>query len=157
MPELTKSFVVIALFVGLLLLTRPLGWRVFVRLARPIGNWAMTHFKRAEEWDSDERDLWLMEKRRRLCADLRRVEHLLATDTWMSATRQRGNRIAYDQLVEDLRQTPDVFPTIFQTQTFNASDEFPAGAPSTGLATIGSATQGRTVEILEIGWGRRRR
>lgn len=37
----------------------------------------------------------------RLRADLERVRHLVATDTYMSATRQIGNRIAYRQLLAD--------------------------------------------------------
>jgi hypothetical protein len=49
----------------------------------------------------------LLHRRQKLGADLRRVEHLVATD--MSATRQLGNRLAYEQLLDELRRTPDVF------------------------------------------------
>ena len=59
----------------------------------------------------------------------------------MSVTRQRGNRIAYDRLVDDLRHTPDVFPTIFQTQTFGRWEE-PATYPRlTGLLDNGSGNE----------------
>ena len=98
--------------------------------------------------------LWQMERRSRMCADLRRVEHLLATDTWMSATRQLGNRIAYHRLVDDLRHTPVVLPTIFQT--FGSLDESTFEPPSRWLPNAGYSPQPPTVEILEIGWGRRR-
>jgi hypothetical protein len=65
--------------------------------------------------------------------------------------------MAYDRLVDDLRRIPDVSPPILQTQTFDPWDEPITDARFTGLLTSGSTTQGRTVEVLEIGWGRRRR
>jgi hypothetical protein len=157
MTELNGSLVVLALFVVLLLLRIPATRHVLVRLASRGTDWVTTHFQRAEAPDRDVDELWLMERRRRLCADLRRVEHLLATDSWMSATRQRGNRIAYDRLVEDLRDTPVVSPAIFQLQTFDPWDEPTIEPQWRGLTNDGSAGQRRTVEILEIGWGRRRR
>ena len=149
--------VVLGLFVVLFLLTRPVAVRVLVRPARRIGEWVTTHWKRTEELDSEELELWLVERRRRLCADLRRVEHLVATDTWMSATRQRGNRIAYNRLVDDLRHMPDVFPTIYQPETFDPWDQSPIDPRSIALANNASARQQPTVEVLEIGWRRRRR
>jgi hypothetical protein len=63
----------------------------------------------------------LLHRRQKLGADLRRVEHLVATD--MSATRQLGNRLAYEQLLDELRRTPDVFPSSFQFQNFESWDE----------------------------------
>ena len=50
--------------------------------------------------------LRLWSQRCRLGAALDRIEHLLATDSWMSGTRQMGNRIAYDQLVAELQPDP---------------------------------------------------
>jgi hypothetical protein len=154
MTGLNDSLVVLGLFVALLLLSRPVVQRLLVRLAKGVRDWATAHFERAELRDSDEDELWLMERRRRLCADLRRVEHLIATDTWMSATRQRGNRIAYDRLVDDLRHTPDVSPAIFQT--FGSSEESIIEPRSRWLTDDGSWRQPRTVEVLEIGRTRRR-
>ena len=121
MAGLGGPLVVSGLLVVLLLLRLPASRRALARFARRFGDWAATHWTRVEEADPEEDALWQMERRRRLCADLRRVEHLLATDTWMSATRQRGNRIAYYRLVDDLRHMPVVLPTI--TQTFGSWDE----------------------------------
>jgi hypothetical protein len=158
MPQLDGTLVVVAVFIFLLLLSKAMPRRVVVRIARRVGEWAAAHRQQTEEWDDpEEQQLWLIERRRKLCADLRRIEHLLATDEWMSATRQRGNRIAYDRLVDDLRRIPDVFPTLLQTQTFDPWDEPTTDPRFTGLLTNGSTSQGRTVEVLEIGWGRRRR
>jgi hypothetical protein len=145
-------------FIFLLLLTKAMPRRAVVRIARRVGEWAAAHRQQTEEWDDpEEQQLWLIERRRKLYADLRRIEHLLATDEWMSATRQRGNRMAYDRLVDDLRRIPDVFPTILQTQTFDPWAEPTTDVRFSGLLTNGSTTQGRTVEVLELGWGRRRR
>ena len=154
MTELSESLVVLVLFVALVLITRPVGRRALGRLGRGVRGWATSHFERAEERDSDEDQLWLMERRRKLCADLQRVEHLLATDAWMSATRQRGNRIAYLRLVDDLRHTPDVPPTILGT--FGSWDESTIEPSSRWLTNDGISQRPRTVEVLEIGRPRRR-
>jgi hypothetical protein len=154
MTELSESSVVLVLIVALVLITRPVGRRALGRLGRGVRGWATSHFERAEERDSDEDQLWLMERRRKLCADLRRVEHLLATDTWMSATRQRGNRIAYDRLIDDLRRTPDVSPAIFET--FGSWHESTIEPRSRWLTNDGISQRPRTVEVLDIGRPRRR-
>jgi hypothetical protein len=149
--------VVLGLFVVLFLLAQPVTVRVLVRPARRVGEWVMTHWKRTEKLDSEEVELWLVERRRKLWADLRRVEHLVATDTWMSATRQRGNRIAYNRLVDDLRHIPEVLPTIYQAETFDPWDESPIDPRSIAMANNGPRRQQPTVEFLELGWRRRRR
>jgi hypothetical protein len=157
MPTLAGPLVVLSVLVAVLLIRIPVTRRHLVRLAKRVGDWVRTYCSRTEEWDQDEHDLWLMERRRQLCADLRRVEHLLATDTWMSATRQRGNRIAYNRLVDDLRRMPDVLPAIIQPQIFDPFDE-PSAAPRWNLMRNDASYGHRpTVEVLEIGWGRRRR
>ena len=158
MPQLDGTLVVVTVFIFVLLLTKAMPRSVVLRIATRVGEWAGAHRQHTEEWDDpEEQQLWLFERRRKLCADLRHIEHLLATDEWMSATRQRGNRIAYDRLVDDLRRIPDVFPTILQSQTFDPWHEPTTDSRFTGLLSNGSTTQGRTVEVLEIGWGRRRR
>jgi hypothetical protein len=156
MPGSDGPLVVLGLLVVLLLFRIPATRRLLFRLARQASDWVRAHCTGTEERDQDEDQLWLMERRRRLCADLRRVEHLLATDTWMSATRQRGNRIAYDRLVDDLRHTPEVFPTIFQPQIFDPFDGSATEPRWRLLANDGPSGQRRTVEVLEIGWRRRR-
>jgi hypothetical protein len=155
MPHLDGSFVVLTLFIFMLLLIEPKPRGVVVRLARRASDWAATHWKKAEDSDPEENELWLIERRRKLCDDLRRVEHLVATDSWMSATRQRANRIAYNQLVYDLRHTPEVSSTIFQT--FGPWDESALDSRSTRLLiNNGMSQKPPTVEVLEIGWRRRR-
>jgi hypothetical protein len=147
--------IVLALFV-ILLLIRLVPQRVLARVARRSYDWAMARYERTEERDPDEIELWLAEKRRRLCSDLRRVERLLASDAWMSATRQLGNRLAYRQLVDDLRHTPEVFPAPAPFPTFDSPDETPEPLGSAGYLSAGFAARSSQVEVLEIGWRRRR-
>jgi hypothetical protein len=147
------------IFLGLfviLLLSRLVPQRLLRRMARRSYDWASARYERTEELDPDETELWLAEKRRKLCSDLRRVEHLLATDSWMSATRQLGNRLAYRQLVDDLRHTPEVFPAPAPFPSFDSRDVSTEPLGSAGYMSAGFAARSPHVEVLEIGWRRRR-
>jgi hypothetical protein len=146
----------LGLFVILVLLSRPVPQRLLGRLARRMYDWATARYERTEELDPDETELWLAEKRRKLCSDLRRVEHLLATDSWMSATRQLGNRLAYRQLVDDLRHTPEVFPAPAPIPSFDSREISVEPLGSAGYMGAGFAARSPQVEVLEIGWRRRR-
>jgi hypothetical protein len=150
MDELGNWLVLFALILALPLLGRPfirkqlsrLGGVIFDRLSRPA------------ELDREAEELWNVLRRERLCADLRRVEHLIATDMWMSATRQRGNRLAYLQLLDDLKHTPDVPSAIYGTST---ADSWTASASlvQPAIPIAGYASQNAPkIEILEIGWRR---
>jgi hypothetical protein len=119
-------------------------------LAVRVNDWATARIER-NEYDPEGDELWLLEKRRRLTADLRRIEHLLATDTWMSATRQLANRLAYDQLVADLRDTPEVFPALGTIPSAAARDESAGRLGSAGYIGAAYPAQKPVVEILEIG------
>jgi|SRR5215211_451581 len=154
--SLDDLLLALGLLVVVALLSRPQTQRLLARLARRIGDWATDRFERTEEPDPDQAELWLIEKRRKLSADLRRVEHLVATDTWMSATRQLGNRLAYRQLVEDLRQTPEVYPAFAPFASSDSSDESTDLLGSARHLRAGYAARSPQVEVLEIGWGRRR-
>lgn len=149
------EIVVLGLFV-ILLLSRAVPQRLLRRVARRSYDWATARYERTEELDPDELELWLAEKRRRLCSDLRRVEHLLATDSWMSATRQLGNRLAYRQLVDDLRHTPEVFPLLAPIPSFDSREVSVEPLGSAGYMSAGVVARSPQIEILEIGWRRRR-
>ncbi|HEY9469188.1 MAG TPA: hypothetical protein VIQ76_06185, partial [Propionibacteriaceae bacterium] len=69
-PQVDGSLVVLVVFIGLLLLTEPRPRRVVVRLARRFGDWVTAHRQQTEEWDPEEQQMWLLERRRKLCADL---------------------------------------------------------------------------------------
>ena len=103
--------------------------------------------------DQEAEELRCVLRRPQICAELRRIEHLIATDTCMSATRQLGNRLAYEQLLDDLRHTPDILPAIPGMREINnwtASSAVQPAIPMTGYGHRGAPK----VEILEIGWRR---
>lgn len=89
------------------------------------GKYLADRWERLSAWmaehghpEDDEEDYARLELREvfreeRLRADLERVRHLVATDTYMSATRQLANRIAYRQLLaetSDFAQRPALVP-----------------------------------------------
>jgi hypothetical protein len=157
MLELQEYAAAFALFVVLPLLSRPVSWRVLARVATSVDDWAAARGRRTDDLDRDEDDLWLIYKRDKLYADLRRIERLLATDMWMSATRQLGNRLAYEQLNDELRHLPDVFPTSVLPQTIDSWDESEVERLWRAPAINGYSAQSPTVEVLEIGWGRHKK
>jgi hypothetical protein len=119
-----------------------------------LGGVLVDRLSRPGDPDREAEELSQVLRRQRLCADLRRIEHLIATDTWMSATRQLGNRLAYEQLLDDLKHTPDVLPAIpgmseINNWTAAASTVQPA-IPITGYGSRSASK----IEILEIGWRR---
>jgi hypothetical protein len=78
--------------------------------------WAAQHAKPDPEFDDDPIEVAELRETLRtekLYADLARLRHLVATDTYMSATRQMGNRLAYEQLQQQLaaeRERPILLP-----------------------------------------------
>jgi hypothetical protein len=153
MPEVSEWLAIVALFVMLPLLTWPEAIRVLGRLATPFNAWATAHEAATKKRDVDEEELWLVHRRRELGADLARLEHLIATDTWMSATRQRGNRLAYAQLIDELHRMPDVF----EPHSRDLYDVTTVESRPSRLSGTGYVQQPPTVEVLEIGWRRPRR
>lgn len=104
-----------------------------------------------EESDDDQlaADLVVVLRRERLVRDLQRVQHLIATDTWMSATRQIGNRIAYEQLRHDLETLPEpVFPGSAADAATGWSTPALTG-PAPAAPGYGSG-RGSTVETLDV-------
>ena len=119
-----------------------------------LGGVILDRLSRPPDPDSDREaeELRGVLRRQQLCADLRRIEHLIATDTWMSATRQLGNRLAYEQLLDDLKHTPDVLPAIPGMREINNWTAY-ASADRSAIPVIGYGPRSAPkVEILEIGW-----
>ena len=119
-----------------------------------LGSAILERFSRPRDVDQEADELWRAARRQQLCADLRRVKHLIATDTWMSATRQLGNRLAYEQLLDDLKQTPDVLLPIPGMSEINSWTPATSAAEPV-IPDIGYGSRNAPkIEILEIGWRR---
>ena len=119
-----------------------------------LGSAILERFSRPRDVDQEADELWRAARRQQLCADLRRVKHLIATDTWMSATRQLGNRLAYEQLLDDLKQTPDVLLPIPGMSEINSWTPATSAAEPV-IPDIGyDSRNAPKIEILEIGWRR---
>jgi hypothetical protein len=119
-----------------------------------LGGAILDRLSRPDDVDQEADELWRAARREQLCADLRRVEQLIATDTWMSATRQLGNRLAYEQLLDDLKHTPDVLPVIPGMNEINSWTPATATAQPATPDTGYGPRNAPKIEILEIGWRR---
>lgn len=133
----------LSVFVGLIAVARLLVSRLALRVLAPrlrrLGEWAAERMNRPEEVDPEAEEMALFLRRQRLVAQLDRVRRLLVVDEHMSATRQVGNRMAYDSLVADLAHLPEVYPvpTVTPTSSVVRSDQ----------------RRGSTVEVLDVvGW-----
>jgi len=93
-------------------------------------------------------------RRERLLADVERLRRLVATDMGKSAVRQLGNRLAYNQLLKELAETPEppwsvaALPGLDGGSTIVAASSTRDGAGERGWRPL------QQVETLEIG-GRR--
>jgi hypothetical protein len=93
-------------------------------------------------------------RRDRLLADVQRLQKILAGDAGMSAVRQLGNRLAYEQLLRELREMPDL-PAAAPAVRGVDRWEVPAGPLQPRAVTAaGDWRPLRNVETLEIGWRR---
>jgi hypothetical protein len=146
--HLIDWILVIGLLIGLPLLSRP-SVRKFVgppltRLLRR----TLAELRPVSEPDPEEDDLWNVLRRQQLIAHTQRLQRILATDEYMSATRQIANRIAYRQLLHDLKEIPipDVWgpmPAHATASRWNSSTLYPSTGRPEGAPKV---------EILEIGW-----
>ena len=141
---------VIGLFIGLpLLSTRSVRSFLGPPMIR-LGSWTMAQLRPGGDPDEEADDLSKVLRRQQLCAEVQRLQRILATDESMSATRQIANRLAYRQLLRELGNTPDVYAVMPGQVT----------ATRWGTSTLSPRTDrshdAPSVEILEIGWRRYR-
>ena len=91
-------------------------------------------------------------RQERLQADVRRLQRLMATDEWMSATRQIGNRLAYEWLVRELdKSTRGLNPLFVGDDSYGNWDVPGPLEPTTPRSRSQPAQRPPQVEILEIG------
>lgn len=102
--ELTSWLVVVVVLLAIpLVSTRRLASGRFAsERMSALGAWAVERLTPAPEVDQLADDLYRVIRRERLRSDILRLRRILATDMDMSATRQLGNRIAYEWLLREL-------------------------------------------------------
>ena len=141
---------VIGLFLGLALLSKRSVRNFLGPPMIRLGSWMLVQLRPPGDPDEEADDLLKVVRRQQLCADVQRLQRVLATDVSMSATRQIANRLAYRQLLRDLEDTPDVdgaMPGHVTTTRWN---------PSALSPRMEHSERAPTVEILQIGWRRHR-
>jgi len=116
-----------------------------------VAQWALERLQPVEAFDDLAAELYQAARRERLRADLYRVEQLLLTDAAKSATRQLGNRMAYDQLRHELEESSRLAPTWAVATPVPRSNDY---RPSVRVDAVGSGASrsGSRVEVLEVRW-----
>ena len=150
LDQLGGWLLVIGLFIGLPLLSRRSVRRFLGPPMIRLGSWALERLRPGGDPDEEADDLSKVLRRQQLCAEVQRLQRILATDESMSATRQIANRIAYRQLLRELGNTPDVYavmPGHVTASRWNTSILSPRTDRSHDAPRV---------EILEIGWRRDR-
>lgn len=130
------------------------------RVCRPLAagvvtaaRWLVHRCVRAEEMeDVAVRAAFARQRRRRLWADLRRLDRLIATDEWMSATRQLGNRMARAQVLDEIRRLPAVDPDLPAELPWDSPTTEPEPAPEFVEDLVPRFSE---PEVLELGRGHR--
>ena len=150
LDQLGGWLLVIGLFIGLPLLSRRSVRRFIGPPMIRLGSWALERLRPGGDPDEEADDLSKVLRRQQLCAEVHRLQRILATDESMSATRQIANRLAYRQLLRDLGNTPDVYAVMPGQATATRWDT------STHSPRTERSHDAPTVEILEIGWRRHR-
>jgi hypothetical protein len=130
-------FAAASLVVTALWLTGRLGWGA--RQVNRLAEWLSERAGPDRSRDELDPDLTYVLRVEQLRADLDRLERLLKTDAGMSATRQLGNRLAYDQLCQEWAKRP------------THASAIPEFAPPPSAVTY-EPQRGSSVEVLDIGW-----
>ena len=153
MSGLDQLGALFALF-GVILAARLLVTRPVRRLLRPhlsrLADWWMARQNRASHVDQEYDELYAVMRRQRLSDHANRLRRIVATDESMSATRQLGNRLAYQWLLRELERTPDVLLGMSDDDTADRWSPFVTTVPQSKYA----AHRAPTAEVLEIGWRR---
>jgi hypothetical protein len=145
-----RDWPLLVALVVVLLLRAPFVRHAAVRLARRVLAWGQVRAAAAERMDPEAEELWLASRRQRLSAAADRVRRIVATDEWMTATRQIANRIALADLLDELRRLPE--PGVIGTAS-SVDPGLVAGRTYTEYALVPGQSTGRVVEVLDLrGW-----
>jgi hypothetical protein len=116
--------------------------------------WAVDRVTPVRECDPLAEELAKVLRGEKLRRDVQRLQRIIATDMSMSATRQLGNRIAYDWLLRELEKMRGTWQ---ETPSSAAMDSWSVSALPIQSADLRSSHDWQrppTVETIEIGWRR---
>lgn len=153
--ELGYGLIVLALVIAI-----PLGFKCWPLARRILGEDRLSQLRaRAEDWatpvaelDPLADDLRMILRSERLRADIQRLRRIMATDMSMSATRQIGNRLAYDWLLRELEGMRSLSQRSFSEGAANDWSIPVRAVPTAGSMSGHYAQRAPTVEILDIRW-----
>ena len=129
--------------------SRPVVWqRVRPRLA-PYAKRVWAALLEREGPDDLVLQRWALIRLDQLRHDLERVRRLLADDAWMTATRQTGNRLAYEHLLHDVREA-EATAAAYGPVEDSAAVAAPTPRPLPRL-TFAPVETRTNVEVLELG------
>ncbi len=132
----------------------PFVRRFLLEQLKRLGVWVWERVRPEPEVDQLALDLYRVVRREKLQADVERLRRLLAIDMSMSATRQLGNRLAYDWLLRELERVREPSPYRAPEGVFETWSTSALPAQTSDLRSSYASPGTTTVEILEIGWRR---
>jgi len=152
--ELGAWLIVACLFIAIPLLTqrRPFARRIAGKLLSRLGAWAIDRARPEPEFDQLADDLSKVIRRERLRADVQRLQRVIATDMSMSATRQLGNRLAYEWVLRDLTNLRCPSHLMNIGGAIDSWNDSGIPIQTTGLVSSHDTQRAPKVETLDIGW-----
>ena len=138
--------------VSLLTKTRFFPRRAVGERLSQFGAWAVDRLTPGPEVDQFAEDLARVLRTERLRRDLQRLEGIIATDMSMSATRQLGNRLAYDWLLREMADSRDMSAMVHAPDSMNSWSLSTRPTQTTAPISNHHPQHRPNVEVLDIGW-----
>jgi hypothetical protein len=145
-----------AVLIGLALLSRlrPAAEQLAARELGRLGRWLLERLRPEPQVDQRAQDLYRAGRRERLLRDLDRLRRLLLTDMGMSATKQLGNRLAYDWVQRELDELRASWPAGSSVDPDHGWSLSAQSVSAAGLRSSYRPSRPPEVEVLDIGWRR---
>jgi hypothetical protein len=117
-----------------------------------LGAWVLARVRQAPEPDDSAGDMYHALRREKLRYDIQRLRRILAMDVCMSATRQLGNRLAYDWLMREWDRTRNFADPFMDARSLESW--YASANPVARPAPVFDPRRAGNVEVLDIRWGR---
>ena len=127
----------------------PFARRIFGERLIQLGAYTVERLSPVAEPDEFAIDLAKVRRRERLCSDVERLQRTVATDMWMSATRQIANRLAYAWVLRDLEASGDLWQVVPTAGAITDWSETARPIQTSNLMTSRDS-RSRNIETLEL-------